>query len=129
MIKKFESFKSIGNLTEIIEVIDYVMLNFKDMGFEEIDMLSTASNMTFFKKWIRYKKTNNLIQLDGWIENGKVSFLTLNPNNRYTEIDSDICDEFIDSIHAISSATDEKIHFSFTNYYNEDKIIIYIPNN
>lgn len=138
MIKTFESFKDYSKIVEVIKVIDYVMLNFTDMGFEESTDSTDISNYyskntsnyfskKIYKKYTRPKSTKNIIQINGYVENGKIFFISLNPKNRYSEEDSDIANEFIDSIITINSVTGEKIHFSFTNTYGEDKILIYLP--
>jgi uncharacterized protein YwqG len=122
-MRYLKSFESITTYP-IIETINYVMLNFIDMGFEELDIINKDKRI--IKKYTRLKKTKNLIQLNGWIENGKMFSNCLDIKNLYTDEDSDICNEFIDSIHTISSATNERILFSFTNHYDEDKILIYM---
>lgn len=107
------------------------------MGFEESTESPGTSNYfsdnyKIYKKYTRPKSTKNIItkniiQINGYVENGKVFFISLNPKNRYSEEDSDIANEFIDSIITINSVTDEKIHFSFTNIYDGDKMLIWIP--
>lgn len=131
MIKKFENFKNYNKIEKVIEDIEFVMLSFKDMGFEEIkNNTEFDSNfMYFYKKYIRSKKTNNLIQINGYIEDNDVKIITLDQNiDKYSEKDSEICEEFIDAMLTVSAHSGvSKIHFSFTNYQDEDKIIIYKP--
>lgn len=123
-LKLFEDFKD----SNIVNIIDDVMLTFIDMGFEEIHGVPNRlnKNMKIFKNYKRKSSLYNIIQINGYIENGKVILINLDPKNMYDERDSDIANEFISSMETISSAASEKIHFSFTNY-DYEKILIYIP--
>jgi hypothetical protein len=112
-------------IDQVNQTIDDAMRSLEDEGFEEIKFLSNDSSYVILRKYVRSKRSKDLIQLTGKIKsNGDIKW---NDSFEYDEshLDYSLIQEFMNSISLIHGISGIDIQFSFTNFYDEDKIIIY----
>ena len=133
-LKTFENWK--GDYThKINDIIDECMLPLETLNFKKVDInpIPYKDNFKFICKYERDKKLRGLVQLNGYIENGKIHYNQLNDVQYFFEEDREFVEnEFMSVIEQISSIikdelNDNQLNFSYTNYYKKEKILIFIP--
>jgi len=113
--------KSIKNqiIDQVSQSIDDAMLPILDEGFKEI--FSNSHSFDIFNKYTRDKKSIGSIKINGHIDNGEMIF----DSEEYEHFDHDIVQLLYDSLYMISGLNGIDIRFSFSNFYGDDKILIY----
>jgi hypothetical protein len=124
-LKKYNENKNIKK--EIIEqtnqIIDDVMLPIIDEGFRENEI--THSDWDIMKHYTRPRGSNDIIEIIGEIKDGKMTFYKIGDPKKNEESKESIIVLFYDSIYMLHGLSGIDIKFSFTNFYDDDIILIY----
>ena len=111
------------------QTIDDAVRSLEDEGFVGVKTIpgygEGGSGYDIFKKYTRKveggKKTIGFIQLNGEINDGVIDW----SDNEYEHFDHDIVQVFLNALSLMNGISGINIMFSFTNHYDEDKILIY----
>lgn len=118
-------------IDQVNQTIDDAMRPLEDEGFAEIKSSihgagEGGGSYDIFKKYTRNRKvifsnSVGVIKLNGEINDGKIDW----SDDEYEHFDHDIVQEFLNALSLMNGISGINIKFSFTNFFDEDKIIIY----
>jgi len=141
-IKTFENWKG-DYLNSIKDIIDECMMPLVVFKFKKKNLdlqnrynpkaMERVKNFKFITEYTREQTSDGLIQVNGYIENGKIIYTDLNPDNKYSpQYEDFVVNEFTPVIEQIASIIagelgDNQMNFSFSNHGKKEVIMIFIP--
>ena len=127
-LKTFENWKG-DYLNTITDIIDDCMAPLMVYKFKKKNLdLGNRNNFKFIANYQRNQTSNGLIQVNGYIKDGKVIHINLNPDNRYSPQYKDfVNNEFMSVMEQIAGMVNDQLNFSYTNYHEKEEILIFIP--
>lgn len=110
-------------ISQLNDTIDDAFLPILDFGFELEKGHETQRYWDIVRVYTRYNQDTVGLEINGEIDNDEIKYDSKNLPENINDI-NEVLNELENSLHVINGINGIDLNFSFTNFYEQDKIII-----